>query len=149
LFARAGERAATLIASTPRLGRVLAAAAAALQTRGRSLGGVRRDAQALARMARAVVAGRYRTLPKGSLIAIVAAMIYFLDPLDAIPDFIPVIGFLDDAAVLLWVANRVRRELDAFLAWEAGQGAVIDVFPEATPVSRDGLAADGLSTTTV
>lgn len=133
LFARAAERAATLVASVPRVGRVLAAAAAALQTRGRSLGGVRRDAQALARMAREVVAGRYRTLPKGSLIAIVAAMLYFLDPLDAIPDFIPLIGFLDDTAVLLWVANRLRHDLDAFLAWEVGQGDVIDVVPVPTP----------------
>jgi uncharacterized membrane protein YkvA (DUF1232 family) len=135
LFVRAAERAATLVAGTPRLGRTLAAAAAALKTRGRSLGGVRRDAQGLARMAREVGEGRYRTLPKGSLIAIVAAMLYFLDPLDAIPDFIPVIGFLDDAAVLLWVANRVRHDLDAFLTWEAGQGAVIAVVPVATPAS--------------
>ena len=133
LFARAAERATALVGSVPRVGRVLAAAAAALQTRGRSLGGVRRDAQALARMAREVVAGRYRTLPKGSLVAIVAAMLYFLDPLDAIPDFIPLIGFLDDTAVLLWVVNRLRHDLDAFLGWEAGQGDVIDLVPVPTP----------------
>ena len=115
-----------------RLGRLLAAASAALQGRGSALGAVRRDAQALVRMAREVVAGRYRALPKRSLIATVAALVYFLDPLDLIPDFIPLVGFADDAAVLLWVASRLRKDLDAFLQWEMGQGPVIDVEPMAT-----------------
>jgi len=90
---------------------------------------VARDARALVRMARAAVAGRYRRLPRRSLIAVVAGVIYFLDPFDAIPDFIPLVGFLDDAAVLAWVVSRVRKDLDEFLMWEAGQGPVIDVEP--------------------
>lgn len=134
-FRRALERAARLVPGTRGLGRLLAAASAALQGRGGALGAVRRDAQALARMAREVVAGRYRALPKRSLIAIVAALVYFLDPLDLIPDFIPLLGFADDAAVLLWVASRARTDLDAFLRWEVGQGPVIDVEPMATASS--------------
>lgn len=116
-----------------RVGRLVAAASAALQGRGGALGAVRRDAQALARVAREVIAGRYRALPKRSLVAIVAALLYFLDPLDMIPDFLPLFGFADDAAVLFWVASRVRKDLDAFLRWEVGQGPVIDVEPVATP----------------
>lgn len=117
------------------MGRLVAAASVALQGRGGALGAVRREAQALARMAREVVAGRYRALPKRSLVAIVAALLYFLDPLDLIPDFIPLLGFADDAAVLLWVASRLRKDLDAFLRWEVGQGPVIDVEPVATPTN--------------
>jgi uncharacterized membrane protein YkvA (DUF1232 family) len=130
---RAFEGAARLITSDRRLARLVGAAGAALQRRGRALGGVLSEAQALVRMARESAAGRYRRLPVRSLLAVVAAIVYFLDPLDLIPDFIPVLGFADDAAVLLWVANRVRRDLDAFLAWEAGGGAVIDVEPVASP----------------
>jgi uncharacterized membrane protein YkvA (DUF1232 family) len=133
-FRRALDRAAGLVASDRRLGRLLAAASAALQGRGGALGAVRRDAQGLVRMAREVVAGRYRQLPKASLIAIAAALLYFLDPFDLIPDFIPLVGFADDAAVLLWVASRVRRDLDAFLAWEVGEGPVIDVEAVTAPV---------------
>ncbi len=124
---RALERATALIAGNRRLARLLAATGAALQ--GRGLGRVRRDAGALVHMARAVATGRYRALPKRSLVAVVAALLYFLDPLDLIPDFIPLIGLADDAAVLLWVASRVRKDLDAFLQWEAGRGPVIDVEP--------------------
>ena len=134
-FRRALERAATLATSNRRVGRLVAAASVALQGRGGALGAVRREAQALARMAREVVAGRYRALPKRSLVAIVAALLYFLDPLDLVPDFIPLLGFADDAAVLLWVASRLRKDLDAFLRWEVGQGPVIDVEPVATPTN--------------
>ena len=109
------------MSSNQRVGRLVAAASAALQGRGGALGAVRRDAQALARMAREAVAGRYRALPKRSLVAIVAALLYFLDPLDMIPDFLPFFGFADDAAVLFWVANRVRKDLDAFLRGRWGR----------------------------
>jgi uncharacterized membrane protein YkvA (DUF1232 family) len=121
------ERAAARLAGSPRLARLLGAAGAAVGVRGRGLGGVTRDVAALARMVRESVAGRYRRLPVRSLLAIVAAILYFLDPIDLIPDFIPVIGFADDAVVLLWVLGRVRRDLDAFLEWEAGRGDAIDV----------------------
>jgi uncharacterized membrane protein YkvA (DUF1232 family) len=133
LFRRALRRAVGLVARGQPLGRILLTASSALQHPGRSLGGVARDARGLVRMARGAVTGRYRRLPRRSLIAAVAALIYFLDPLDAIPDFIPVIGFVDDAAVLAWVVSRVRKDLDEFLAWEAGEGPVIDVVPITTP----------------
>jgi uncharacterized membrane protein YkvA (DUF1232 family) len=128
-FRRAVRRAIGLVSRGRPLGRVLAAASAALQHPGRSFGGVTRDARSLVRMVRAAATGGYRRLPRRSLVAVVAALLYFLDPLDAIPDFIPVVGLVDDAAVLAWVASRVRRDLDEFLAWETGEGPVIDVGP--------------------
>ncbi|MDN8848677.1 DUF1232 domain-containing protein, partial [Staphylococcus aureus] len=51
-------------------------------------------------LVKAYVEGRYREIPIGSLIAIVAALIYFLTPVDMMPDIIPSFGFLDDAAVV-------------------------------------------------
>lgn len=35
------------------------------------------------------------------------AMLYIISPLDLIPDFIPVIGWLDDLGVLVWAARQV------------------------------------------
>ena len=49
-------------------------------------------------LVKAYLEGRYREIPIGSLIAIVAALIYFLTPVDMMPDIIPSFGFLDDAA---------------------------------------------------
>jgi len=132
VFRRALRRAVGLVSRGRPLGRIVGAAAAALQHPGRSLEAVAQDARGLVRMVGAAVSGRYRRLPRRSLVAVVAGLIYFLDPLDAIPDFLPVVGFLDDAAVLAWVVSRVRRDLDEFLAWEAAEGPVIDVAPIAS-----------------
>lgn len=78
------------------------------------------------RMVRETLARRYRRLPTRSLVAVLAALIYFANPLDAIPDAILGVGLLDDAAVLGWVLSRVRRDLEAFREWELGQGDVVD-----------------------
>mgnify|MGYP001589741621 FL=1 len=61
---------------------------------------------------------------------------YFLSPIDAIPDFIPVFGMLDDIAVLAWVMKSLSAELSAFRAWREAQRpeklAVVERLP-ATP----------------
>jgi uncharacterized membrane protein YkvA (DUF1232 family) len=49
---------------------------------------------------------------------IVAAIIYFVTPFDAVPDFIPWLGFTDDLTFVLFVLARVREELDKFVGWE-------------------------------
>lgn len=45
---------------------------------------------------------------------ILAALLYLVVPTDLTPDFIPGIGFLDDALVLRWVIQRLRKELDRY-----------------------------------
>ncbi len=46
---------------------------------------------------------------KRAVIAILA-ILYVLSPLDLIPDFIPVIGWLDDLGVLAWAARYVLKK---------------------------------------
>jgi uncharacterized membrane protein YkvA (DUF1232 family) len=53
-----------------------------------------------------------------TIVMTVAALVYFLSPLDAILDAVPVIGFIDDAAVLAWVISEIRAELEDFRLWE-------------------------------
>jgi uncharacterized membrane protein YkvA (DUF1232 family) len=38
--------------------------------------------------------------PRSSKVAILAALAYFVMPLDAVPDFLPAVGFADDLAAL-------------------------------------------------
>ena len=130
---RAVRRAAVLLARRFPLGRLLSAAAAALRRPGRPLGAVAGDAAGLVRMVRATVTGRYRRLPRRTLVAAVAGLLYLLNPFDLIPDFVPVIGLVDDVAVLAWVIGRVRKDLDEYLAWEAVEGGVIDIVPAPVP----------------
>ncbi len=70
------------------------------------------------RLIRAYVKGEYRALPWKSILILVAALIYFVTPLDLIPDFIPVSGLIDDLTVVLWVFKTLEKEINAFLAWE-------------------------------
>lgn len=70
------------------------------------------------RMASAYASGRYRGVPWKTMMIMLAAIIYFLNPLDLIPDFIPLMGLTDDFGVLVWVYNAASTEVDKFLTWE-------------------------------
>lgn len=78
--------------------------------------------KALLRLIRAYATGEYRDVSWESMILIVAAVIYVVSPLDLIPDFIPVIGYLDDVTVVSFALKIVRDELDEYLAWERETG---------------------------
>ncbi len=62
--------------------------------------------------------GEYRTIPWWALSAIVFALLYVVSPVDLIPDFIPVIGYLDDAAVVSVCLKLVEQELQTYKAWK-------------------------------
>lgn len=46
------------------------------------------------------------------------ALIYVISPIDIIPDFVPVIGALDDLAILAFAIPMLMKEVDKFLLWE-------------------------------
>jgi uncharacterized membrane protein YkvA (DUF1232 family) len=77
------------------------------------------DFRALVRLVVAYARGHYRSVPVESLVVIVAGLLYVLSPFDVVPDVIPGVGVLDDAAVVGWVLKTVRDELEGFREWEA------------------------------
>jgi uncharacterized membrane protein YkvA (DUF1232 family) len=87
--------------------------------RGR-LGGSFNDIQTMARLVGAWATRRYRAIPIRSLIALLGALIYFLVPLDAVPDFIVALGLLDDIAIIAKVVSLFRQDIEAFRRWEDG-----------------------------
>jgi uncharacterized membrane protein YkvA (DUF1232 family) len=70
------------------------------------------------RIASAYASGKYRDISWKSILVVLAAILYFLNPIDLIPDLIPVVGLTDDFSVLLWVYSTIGSEIDKFLAWE-------------------------------
>jgi uncharacterized membrane protein YkvA (DUF1232 family) len=63
---------------------------------------------------KAYIQGTYRKLPAIALAKIAAVLIYFISPFDFIPDVLPIIGFTDDLALVLWVGKSIKKELDEF-----------------------------------
>ena len=73
----------------------------------------------------ATVARRLRRdprVPLGAKLAVAFAALWVISPIDLIPEFLPVIGPLDDVIVvalaLRYAARRVRRDV-LFEAWPA------------------------------
>ncbi len=69
------------------------------------------------RMVKAFRSGQY-DIPWVTIVMVVAALIYFLVPLDALPDFIPITGYIDDFTVIMAVYKKFKGDIVAFQAWE-------------------------------
>jgi uncharacterized membrane protein YkvA (DUF1232 family) len=69
------------------------------------------------RLLRAHVAGTF-CVPLDSLLMVVGAVIYLVSPFDLIPDSIPVLGLVDDASVLTFVARSNLTLISNFRKWE-------------------------------
>lgn len=111
------QTAAGYLRDKDRLRYLLAAALSIAQGRG---GKLLDDLLLLVRLVRASVSGAYTGFSVQKLVTIVAAILYLISPLDVIPDFIPVAGYADDAAVIAWVLNSIAEELKGFQSWEQG-----------------------------
>lgn len=62
--------------------------------------------------------GEYTDVPWWTIAAIGAALAYIINPFDVIPDFIPVIGYLDDAAVLTLCLKMVKKDIEKYKEWK-------------------------------
>lgn len=56
----------------------------------------------LVRLVRRFVSGEYREVRTGTIVSGLAVLLYVLSPIDLVPDFIPVVGFLDDLSLISW-----------------------------------------------
>jgi curved DNA-binding protein CbpA len=63
------------------------------------------------------VNGKYK-LPPASVAMIGGGLLYFILPADLIPDFIPVVGYLDDLAVLKTIMNSLKKEIAEYRTWK-------------------------------
>lgn len=108
------------IAGRPSRLKDLARRAQAQMTAPRSrIGSLKHDVPVLARLVRAYATGDYRQMPWKGLLLGIGALLYFVTPIDLIPDFIVGTGFLDDAVVVAYVIKAIRDDLTRFVAWEA------------------------------
>lgn len=110
--------AARVAADRARLARLVRAALAKARRHRGALRAAADDLAALIALVRARVRGEYRQVPWRSLVAATAALVYFVNPFDAIPDTILLAGLVDDVAVIGLVAAAIRRDLEQFRRWD-------------------------------
>ena len=70
------------------------------------------------RMINAYTSKEYTYVPWKTICLLVAGLIYFIYPIDLIPDFIPVAGIIDDVALIAWIYDSIKEDIDNFLEWE-------------------------------
>ena len=119
------DRARALLRSPEQLLRLLRKAGTRLDRAGASgrFGALRADLADLIDLLRAWAAGEYTGVSARFVVTILAAVLYFVAPLDAVFDYLPGVGLLDDATVIAYALRSTRETLDAFRRWRGDHPA--------------------------
>ena len=91
--------------------------------KGGPLGRFVNDIKLLVSIVQDYAKGNYTSVPYLTVAAVVFALLYVLNPVDLIPDFIPVIGYVDDAAVVGMCLIMVEQDLHEYKEWKVEQAA--------------------------
>lgn len=67
--------------------------------------------------------GIYKDVPWFTIASIAFSLLYVLNPLDIVPDFIPGIGYIDDFAVLTFALKFIESDLHKYLDWKLESNA--------------------------
>ena len=84
----------------------------------RSLSDILEKFQLLFSIVRDYAQGRYKDIPYKSIVLVIVGIIYFITPLDAVPDFIPFLGFVDDATILGLIISQLNEDLESYKTWK-------------------------------
>ena len=113
--------------------RIVKAASEKAAQKRRSFNQILRDLELMFCLLRAWASGRYTVAPWKSVVSILAAVIYFLNPFDVLPDMLPGVGFIDDAFVIGFVFESFKTDLKRFLEWEKNSSSPASAAPEEPP----------------
>ena len=121
-YRKSRSKAADYMDSREKLSGLLDKATLKATGKRRGLGEVWGSLQAFFRLIRAYANGSYRRVSAQSMLTILAAVAYFVSPIDLIPDFILGLGLIDDVTVLAWTIRACAGDIAAFVAWEQAAG---------------------------
>ena len=122
-----------MLKNTPRLLKLLKEGQVKLESNSEQLTEVKDSLGKLITMIRFSVQGKYK-LPLRTLVSTISGLIYFVNPIDFIPDFILGAGFVDDIAVIIFLLNLIKKDLADFVSWHNRlQPKPTDIVIESTP----------------
>ncbi|GAA4355638.1 DUF1232 domain-containing protein [Hymenobacter saemangeumensis] len=94
--------------------------------------------QTLVRLVRRYISGEYRDINTSTIVSGLAVLLYVLSPIDLVPDFIPVLGFLDDLSLISWFVSKFQEEISRYRAWEdSSRGSITGAVPATAAASAD------------
>lgn len=67
---------------------------------------------------KAYINGSYRDISTKSIVTVIAALLYFVSPIDAMPDFLVGLGLLDDATILAYTFKQLNTDIEKFKIWK-------------------------------
>ncbi|WP_083005859.1 YkvA family protein [Halomonas sp. GT] len=74
-------------------------------------------------MTRDVLRGSFRPIPWSAFGLMALALAYLVMPFDLIPDFLVMIGVVDDVLIVGWLLNRVDAQLSEYRDWKYAEEA--------------------------
>ena len=80
------------------------------------------DIAVLCSMIRAYAKKQYTDVSIATILLSIAALIYVVNPMDIVPDFMIGIGQLDDAAVIILVLQMIQMDLNKYKKWQEANG---------------------------
>ena len=84
------------------------------------------DVPIMASLLRSYFKKEYPDVPVGTILSIISALVYFVSPIDIVPDSIPALGYIDDAAVIAICWKFVQDDVDEYSRWREANGKLID-----------------------
>ena len=126
-FKKSESKATVILNDKTRAGKTIKDALGKAVTNKGDLEGVWAKLVLLFAVSKDYVNGSYTEIPKRSIVAILGGLVYFLSPIDVIPDFVPALGFIDDIYILNLVYRQVLKDLEKYKAWKDAQVKIIDI----------------------
>ncbi len=80
--------------------------------------------QLFLRMIKKSLSGEYSAFSHKTLLSLVFGLLYFVTPMDVVPDFVPLLGFSDDLSILYFIIKNFKSDIEAFKVWELNQELV-------------------------
>ena len=80
--------------------------------------------QLFLRMIKKSLSGEYSAFSHKTLLSLVFGLLYFVTPMDVVPDFVPLLGFSDDLSIVYFIIKNFKSDIEAFKVWELNQESV-------------------------
>lgn len=62
--------------------------------------------------------GNYKKIPWRSIAAISFTLLYIINPIDMIPDVLPLLGYVDDLSVFMGLLKLIEKDVNDYKSWK-------------------------------